>query len=160
MSHRLRIAGLLLLAVAEVPIAIQAVGGFGGGAPTLVAPCPMSLALPALFGGPIWLVSLAPMFLFLVLCYRQFSGAPTPSISALIFFCISSLASIIYFAAGYRLGLKYEGARYTSILLLVTAICFGITGYLYISAMKPPVPISLRQPPGAKLLSRAGRFTG
>ena len=26
--------------------------------------------------------------------------------------------------------------------------------------IQPPVPISLRQPPGAKLLSRAGRFTG
>jgi hypothetical protein len=95
---------------------MQALGGFGGGSPTIASPAPFPFVLPALLFGlhPI-LIATGSAVLFLI-WIRFFSSAIEPvqgfpRRSWILVACISA-SSIAMYACGWEYGLKYEDARY------------------------------------------------
>ena len=116
-------------------VAMQSLGLFGSGAPTIASPASMLLVLPAFMGVPPLLVVMVLVGLFFVWRPSLFSGRPEIPVRTVILLIVATVLSAFVFVAGWEYGYKYQGPGYTQLCLvlsiLMIASCFALlwSGY-------------------------------
>jgi hypothetical protein len=95
-------------------IAAQSLGMFGGGAPTILSPVSILLAIPAFLGVPPPLVVLAFVGIFWLWYVQLFAGKVSiPKRTAVLLIVMGAL-STVSFAIDWKAGIKYQGLAHTA----------------------------------------------
>src|SRR5690606_906687 len=103
-------------------IAMQSLGLFGGGAPTIASPASMLLVIPAFMGVPPLLVVMVLVGLFLVWRPSLFSGRPEIPVRTVVLLVVATVLSAFVFVAGWEYGYKYQGPGYTQLCLVLSIL--------------------------------------
>lgn len=107
-------------------VAAQAVGAFGGGSPTITAPAPLLLVVPALLGLPAPVVILLFTACFLLWLPSLYAGRPAvPTRSVALGVTVAVVSTAVY-AISWSYGLRYQGLAHTTAcfaLNLLFAMC-------------------------------------
>jgi hypothetical protein len=111
----------LMSGVVVFAIAAQALGMFGGGAPTVLTPRPIVLVVPIFRGVP----GFGAVTLFLLIFWTWqpslFSGVSKIPVRSLVLVGLTTVLSIAWFI-GWSFGVKYQGGGYTLLCALLSAI--------------------------------------
>lgn len=119
-------------------IAAQALGIFGGGAPTVISPGPVPLVVLVLLGLPISLVILAFVGWYLWWCPSLYSGLPRFPMRSIVLFVTLVVLSAAAFVGGWDYGVKYQGFNYTLTCLLISLLLAAACGVAVWLARKAP----------------------
>src|SRR5690606_3020912 len=103
-------------------VAMQSLGLFGSGAPTIASPASMLLVLPAFMGVPPLLVVMVLVGLFFVWRPSLFSGRPEIPVRTVILLIVATVLSAFVFVAGWEYGYKYQGPGYTQLCLVLSIL--------------------------------------
>lgn len=105
-------------------VAVQSVGLFRGGSPTIIAPAPIPLVvLVLLLGIPAGLAVTFPPTLFCLWCWRLFRHQSKIPLRTYILYAVVFALSLPYYTVSWRYGLKYQGYLYT-------VSCAGLSAFL------------------------------
>jgi hypothetical protein len=132
------LTSVLFTAAGVALIAAQSLGLFGGGSPTLASPASFPLTALAVVGLPQWLVAVLWGGAFLAWHPALLRGAAATPPRTLAVWLVTVILSGIYFAVGWRAGLRYEGLLFTCSTLVLDIVAFALcTVLLWRARMRP-----------------------
>ena len=102
-------------------VAMQSLGLFGGGAPCVLTSVHAS-GFPAFMGLPPLLVVGLFVALFFVWRPSLFSGESRVPVRTLLLLVIVSVLSAVVFVTGWNYGIKYQGALYIQVCLVLSGL--------------------------------------
>ncbi len=121
----MRKRGILVVVAVSSLCAAGWCGLFLNGTPTPICPFPLLTSLPALAlpsGRSAYVVVLCPAVLFVLWTPRIASGATEIPGRSLVALVLLSFLTILWFALGWRDGLRYQGLIYTRRVLILNAL--------------------------------------
>ncbi len=119
-------------------VAAQAIGAFGGGSPTITAPAPLLLVVPALLGLPAPVVILLFTACFLLWLPSLHKGRPAlPTRSVALAVAVAVVSSAVY-ATNWSYGLRYQGLAHTAACLALSLLFAACTLGAVCRARKRP----------------------
>jgi hypothetical protein len=119
-------------------IAAQSLGMFGGGAPTILSPVSIPLAIPAFLGVPPSLVVLAFVAIFWLWCAPLFAGKiSVPKRTGVLLMVVGALSTIA-FAIGWRFGMEYQGLAHIAVCILASAAMLAFCIFFFRRVHKHP----------------------
>ena len=133
-----QVIAVVLATAAVVLIAAQSLGLFGGRTPTLTSPASFPLIVPALLGGPPWLVAILWGALFVAWHPALLQGAAEVPSRTLALWLAAALLSGAYFLMSWRAGLAFEGSLFTRSSLAANLVLFGVCSTLLRRARATP----------------------
>jgi hypothetical protein len=129
-----RIAGAFALAA----VTAHSFNFVGIGAATLSSPYPLPWVVLVMVGIPIPLVSLAVGALFLVATRGVSEDRPRLSRGASLWFAATVAASAVWFVAGWRFGIGYQGRRHVLTCVGIGAVAtLALLGLLAVNRSRP-----------------------
>jgi hypothetical protein len=114
-------------------------GLFLTGVPTILCPMPMLTTVPAFLLSTWRLQYVAiglPVLLFFIWRPGFFRGAPQVPSRSYILLAIVMVLSIIWFISGWSFGLRYQGAGYTSAVLVVNVGWAAVLLFAFVRTWK------------------------
>ena len=109
-------SGPLTLAAGCGLLVPTSLGIFLTGVPTILCPCPILTALPALVlvsSNLYWVAPLLPVLLFFAWNPGLFRGQEHVPKRSFVLLIVATALSVIWFVGGWKYGLEYQGRQHT-----------------------------------------------